>query len=274
MPTIACLWIYPVKSLGGVAVPLAAITPEGSLAGDREWVVVDDADRMVWQGQLPRMALLRVARGLGWLTIARPDGAALTLDAGHDGARRLVTQYRRVLEGVDAGDSAAAFLSDWLGRPCRLVRLGALAYRWPKANPLHVLSDLSLGALNDRLAATGGAPIAVERFRPNVLLTGLGAAFEEESMPMVDFGPAVIVMHWPCKRCQLPNISLEDAAVGVEPLRTVARMSLERPTARAASLGVYSHARGQHLAVGMTAAKVMTDADIRPRTPRRPATAS
>ncbi|MBJ3787074.1 MOSC N-terminal beta barrel domain-containing protein [Devosia sediminis] len=34
------LQIYPVRSIGGMSVPRAQITPAGSLAGDREWVVV------------------------------------------------------------------------------------------------------------------------------------------------------------------------------------------------------------------------------------------
>lgn len=269
MLTIAGLWIYPVKSLGGVAVTRAAISPEGSLAGDREWLVVDAEDRMVWQGDLPRMTLLRVGRGLGWLTIDAPDGTSLAIDAEHGGARRVVTQYRNSFEGVDAGDEAAAFLSAWLGTPCRLVRIGTLAYRWPKANPLHVLSDLSLQALNDRLAETGEGPLVVERFRPNVLLTGVGSAFDEETTSMIDFGSAAIILHWPCKRCVLPNISLIDGTVERQPLKTIARMSRERSTSRTASLGVYSHARGQHLAVGMTAKPRLGGTQPPSRTARR-----
>ena len=56
------LWVYPVKSLGGARVEQAAITAAGSLALDREWIVVDaTTDKMVWQGDIPRMTLVRVA---------------------------------------------------------------------------------------------------------------------------------------------------------------------------------------------------------------------
>jgi uncharacterized protein YcbX len=252
MLTIAGLWIYPVKSLGGVALDRVEITPHGSLRGDREWLVVDAEDRMLWQGDLPRMTLLRVGLTSEALSLARPDGAALSLDPNHDGAGRVVTQYGNSFNGTDAGDAAAQFLSDWLGRPVRLVRIGAEAHCWPKVNPVHMLSDLSLDALNARLVEAGHAPVTLARFRPNVLLAGGSTAFEEESRPLLDFGPATIRLREPATRCELPQISLTDASIGRQPLPTIARMSRERSTARKGSFGVYCQAQGNHLAIGMT----------------------
>lgn len=40
------IWIYPVRSLAGTAVPEAEVSPSG-LAGDRAWTVVGDDDRPV-----------------------------------------------------------------------------------------------------------------------------------------------------------------------------------------------------------------------------------
>ena len=63
MPTIFIRerWIYPVKSLGGVRVDEARITSAGSLALDREWIVVDARGKMVWQGDIARMTVVRVS---------------------------------------------------------------------------------------------------------------------------------------------------------------------------------------------------------------------
>lgn len=253
MLTIAGLWVYPIKSLGGVAVEEAAITPEGSLRGDREWLVVDEAGAMLWQGDLPRMALLRVEWTPGRLAAVRPDGAAVEVDPAHGGDARTVTQYGNRFDGVDAGDEAAAFLSHWLGRPVRLVRIAEAAHRWPKVNPLHVLSDLSLAALNARLGATGDEALPTGRFRPNVLLAGADAPFVEERMPVIDFGEARITLREPATRCELVNISLRDATRERQPLPMIGRMSRERPGARKGSFGVYSQAEGARLARGMTA---------------------
>jgi uncharacterized protein YcbX len=257
MLTIANLWIYPVKSAGGVPVDRAEVLPEGSLRFDREWLVVDRENRMQWQGDLPRMTLLRVTLGPDGLSIGRPDGGTVAVDPDHDGPSAQVTQYGNSFDGTDAGDDAAALLSDWLSQPVRLVRIGASAHRWPKVNPLHVLTDRSLEALNARLASKGEAPMELQRFRPNVFLTGATEPFEEEGLAGIDFGEAAIRLREPATRCELVNISLVDASEEREPLRTIAAMSRERATARRGSFGVYSQATGHHLRVGMTAAGIL-----------------
>ena len=124
------LWIYPVKSLGGVRVDAAAITSVGSLLSDREWIVVDDSQRMVWQGDMPKMTLVRVALDDTSLTLSLPGLADLTLRRDHGGAPASLTMYKNEINGIDAGDAAAAWLTEALGRPLRLVRIGDAAHRW------------------------------------------------------------------------------------------------------------------------------------------------
>ncbi len=124
------LWIYPVKSLGGVAVADAAITPAGSLVHDREWLVVDREGRMVWQGDIPLMTLVRVALDAHALSLSMDGTAPLRLPLDHGGPAVTVTMYKRDFPGIDAGDEAAAWLSTMLGQPLRLVRIGAAAHKW------------------------------------------------------------------------------------------------------------------------------------------------
>ena len=47
--------VYPVRSLGGTAVPAAEVTVRG-LAGDRAWTVLGDDDRVVRAKDVPAMA--------------------------------------------------------------------------------------------------------------------------------------------------------------------------------------------------------------------------
>jgi uncharacterized protein YcbX len=51
------LWLYPVKSLAGTAVPAAVVGPTG-LAGDRVWTVVDDDGSPVRAKDAPVLATL------------------------------------------------------------------------------------------------------------------------------------------------------------------------------------------------------------------------
>ncbi len=46
-PILSRIWIYPIKSLDGVSVDSAVITPGGSLAMDREFALVDEAGKFV-----------------------------------------------------------------------------------------------------------------------------------------------------------------------------------------------------------------------------------
>ena len=53
--TVEQIWIYPVRSLAGTAVPAAELTARG-LTGDRAWTVVGDDDRVVRAKDAPGMA--------------------------------------------------------------------------------------------------------------------------------------------------------------------------------------------------------------------------
>jgi uncharacterized protein YcbX len=246
------LWVYPVKSLGGVRVEQAAITPAGSLALDREWLVVDDQDRMVWQGDIPRMTLVRVTLDAEALTLSTAGMEPLRVSRDHAGEERTLTMYKRTFTGIDAGDAAADWLIRALGQPLRLVRIGDAAHRWDGLNPLHVVSDASVTALNEGLLEQGDDAIVPMRFRPNVILANGGSWLEEENA-VLDFGSASIRLREPCVRCELPNISLVDASRGKQPLKLIGRLSQNRTTARPASFGTYCAAEGATLRTGMTA---------------------
>ena len=102
------LWVYPVKSLGGARVEQAAITAAGSLALDREWIVVDaTTDKMVWQGDIPRMTLVRVALDDAALTLSTDGMEPLRVGREPAGEPRTLTMYKRTFTGIDAGDTAA-----------------------------------------------------------------------------------------------------------------------------------------------------------------------
>src|SRR5665647_1203843 len=60
MLTISELFIYPIKSLGGISVSSAKVTSRG-FEHDRRWMLVDSANRYITQRELPSMALLQVA---------------------------------------------------------------------------------------------------------------------------------------------------------------------------------------------------------------------
>lgn len=242
---IAEIRVYPIKSMGGVRLARAAVTAGGSLALDREWIVVDQRGHKLWQGDLPRMALTRCRLTDEAIVVSLPGMPDLRVPRDHGGPEAGVRMYGHDLPGIDAGDAAADWLAEAFGRPARLVRIGAGAHVWPGLNPVHAISRNSLDALNAALAAQGDAAVEAERFRPSLVLEAEGGeAFFEEHYSAIRFGAAELVFQEPCIRCELPNISRQDASRGRQPLKLIGGLSRGRATAAPASFGIYARFTG------------------------------
>jgi hypothetical protein len=85
------------------------------------------------------------------------------------------------------------------------------------AYPVLVISRASLEDLNRRLPA----PLRMNRFRPNLVVEGC-APFEEDRWRRIRVGEAILRLVKPCDRCATTTVEQETAAVGREPLRTLA----------------------------------------------------
>ena len=205
--TVAALFVYPVKSCRGIELQQARLTERG-IAHDREWLIVDASDRFITQ-------------------------PALAIEFGREGPRRSVTVWRDTLPAIDQGDTAARWLSQWIDAPVRLVRFdrdvkrmcnpdfagpSGAHHSFADGYPVLVLSQASLDELNRRL----DAPLPVDRFRPNLLLSGI-EAHDEDHLATIDAGPVRLKLVKPCTRCQITTTDQATAVVGIEPLPTLAQ---------------------------------------------------
>jgi uncharacterized protein len=229
--TLAGIYIYPVKSAAGIACNEAQLGPHG-LLHDREWMVVDAAGRFVTQRDEARLALLGTAIAGGRLLLSSPAGSGPALDLNHEGETRQVQVWRASVPAFDAGADAAQFVSDLLGRPLRLVRFDPRHRRLANQDwtaglevptlfsdgyPMLVLSQASIADL----AARVGHDLPVQRFRPNLLLGGVGAYAEDGAMEMV-LGNVRIALTKACTRCVITTIDhVSGERTGEEPLRTL-----------------------------------------------------
>ncbi|WP_323992271.1 MOSC N-terminal beta barrel domain-containing protein [Nguyenibacter sp. L1] len=242
--SVASLHVYPVKSLGGIAVADGWLGPCG-LQDDRRWVVTDPDGTFLTQRQIPSMALVSVAwsprpapDGAGGLVLSRPGHGALAVPVPPAGAaRHPVRVWRDTVPTVDAGQAAAGWLTAVLGRPCRLAYLHDVAAR--PADPDHappgsvvgfadgfavlVTTTESLAALNRDLPPPV-PPLPMNRFRPNIVLTG-APAWAEDEWRLLAVGQARILIVKPCSRCVMTTIDQHSADIPhpQEPLRTLAR---------------------------------------------------
>ncbi|TDC97059.1 MOSC N-terminal beta barrel domain-containing protein [Actinomadura sp. 7K507] len=215
---------YPLKSGGGTQLPSAELTARG-LPFDREFMLATPEGRFLSQRDLAQMALLRPSYDGEILTVNAPGVPALVHKADGDGEVRDVVVHRTECRGVDQGDEAAAWFSSLLDQDCRLVRFtghrstsrGGGELMFADGYPLLLISAESLADLNARL----DEPLPMDRFRPSLVVEGLGA-FGEDSARLLRIGEAVIETVKPCSRCVITTTDQRTAERGREPLRTLA----------------------------------------------------
>jgi uncharacterized protein YcbX len=248
---LAGLFIYPVKSAAGIACSEAELGPHG-LRHDREWMVVDAGGRFLTQRNEGRLALLRTAIAGGQLHLSTPQGAGPSLDLQHEGEVCEVQVWGARCQAFDAGREAAQFLSDWLGRPLRLVRFDTRRSRLANQDwtgerevptlfsdgfPMLVLSQASITDLAGRV----GHALPVQRFRPNLLL-GEVPAYAEDDAQLLAVGAARITLTKACTRCVITTIDHTcGESTGDEPLRTLRRYRFD-PALRGVVFGRNAYA--------------------------------
>ncbi|MEU7428313.1 MOSC N-terminal beta barrel domain-containing protein [Streptomyces sp. NPDC040750] len=278
MAHVVELICYPVKGCRGTFTQETLLTPAG-LAHDRSFMVVSEDGVYRTQRRHPRLALIQP-------TISQ-DGSRLTLGPAHTASghstlhlhvttsapRRDVDLFGTTFEGIDQGDEAAAWLSDFLGTASRLVRVppdhDRIAAGWipgtsgyADSTAVHLLSRASLTLLNRRMATEYGAPpLPMDRFRPNIVVDsdkaqGAGGddwadvPHTEDRARRIRINAAELGYAKLAVRCA---VTLVDQEAGIrggrEPLRTLARY--RRATNGGVVFGAkYSVVRPGKLSVG------------------------
>jgi uncharacterized protein YcbX len=230
---VASLHLYPVKACRGIALRTAAVERRG-LQLDRRFLVVDEEARFVTQRTEPRLALVDVAVGPDAsreIALSAPGAPSISVRLADVEPRRRVTVWRDDVEAADCGDPAAAWMSQWLGKPVRVVCMPDDVERavdpkygregdivgFADGYPLLIASASSLGDLNARLPE----PVGMDRFRPNVVVSG-SEPWAEDEWRRLRIGEVVVRVVKPCVRCTVTTIDPRTAERGVEPLRTLA----------------------------------------------------
>jgi hypothetical protein len=228
------LYRYPLKSAAGESLKETDLDALG-VVGDRRWMVVDAATgRFLTQRLLPQMSQLQArwqgteqlllnAPGMSELKVALPD---------QRGELRGVTIWRDSLQVPDAGEAAALWLSQLLGRVCRLVQVPAAYARqvdsayaevgdkvaFADGFPLLLIGQASL----DDLSARVGRPLEMLRFRPNLVVAG-SAPYAEDSWKRIRIGELEFRVAKGCSRCIMTTLDPQtgERSADREPLTTL-----------------------------------------------------
>lgn len=223
---------YPLKSGGGTSLNSAELGATG-LRFDREFMLANSEGRFLSQREYARMALLRPAYDGEILTVDVADPALAFSTLVHkpvdNGPVCDVTVHRSECQGVDQGDEAADWFSALLDADVRLMRFtghrptsrGGGEVAFADGYPLLVISEESLDDLNARLAERSSDPLPMNRFRPNLVISGLGP-YAEDQVRRLRVGETEIEMVKPCARCVITTTDQDTGERGREPLRTLA----------------------------------------------------
>ncbi|GIV83448.1 MAG: MOSC domain-containing protein [Candidatus Roseilinea sp.] len=228
---VSALYCYPIKSCQGHALD-ETMTDVRGIVGDRRMMIVDSHGEFITQRTMPRLALIEpVMNNDGSITLRAPNQPPASFVPSNAGPRVQVRVWRDVCGAIDQGEAVAAWLQNFLGMPARLVRIADDVVRRVDARyarrpsdqigfadgyPFLLISQASLDDLNARLAS----PVPMNRFRPNIVVSGCDA-FAEDHWRELRIGNIIFHVVKPCARCTIPTIDQDTAIAGREPLRTL-----------------------------------------------------
>jgi len=231
MLRISQLFIYPIKSLGGIELSSAKVTDRG-LEHDRRWMLIDEHNRFLSQREYAQMALLKVNIGANGLQVWHKHNPGDFIDIPFKpGSNKTgeFTIWDDTVNGQFVSDIADAWFSRMLNVPCRLVYMPDDTKRevnpkyakgkitsFSDAYPFMMVGQSSLDDLNSRLADQ----LPVNRFRPNMVFTG-GEPFEEDTMGHIRVNNIDFYGVKLCARCPIPTIDQDTITKSNEPTKTL-----------------------------------------------------
>lgn len=231
IPVVKSLHFYPVKSCKGTDLP-EAIVDERGIKHDRSWLIVTEGGLAVTQRDYAQLALVD-AQMLDDMNLrfSAPGKSELLVEARSDGAQKTVKVWDDTCEAIDQGEASSIWLSDFLGTKVSLVRMKNRFVRpvtseyatsadqqvgFADGFPFLLISQESLDDLNQKLEAS----VLMNRFRPNIVISGC-KAFSEDDWRSIRIGNVQFDIVKPCSRCVMVSIDQEDASLSKEPMRTL-----------------------------------------------------
>jgi len=229
---VSRLTVYPVKSFAGHVVDAFEVGVDGPV-GDRRWMVVDERGDTLTARKFPQMLGAQAEPVDGGLRLMEPSLGPLDVAEPVDGPVVAVTASR-LDSATDAGDDAAAWCSEIVGRRARLVWLDDTARRGMSEKhggtatdpislvdtaPLHVFSTASLR----QVSVWAEQSLDVRRFRPNVVVDGDLQPFAEDGWERFALGPVHVRFAEHTGRCVMTTVDPDTFVKGKEPLRALAR---------------------------------------------------
>lgn len=255
MITVSQLFIYPIKSLGGIELTSVEVGDRG-FTYDRRWMLVDENNQFMTQRDTPEMALLKTSFHKDSLQVTLKsnvlENILIPLTIGNQ-KRITVRIWDDTCDAIEPGDHFNEWFSDILRKKCTLVYMPDDSLRKVDGNyaaheeiiafsdgyPILLIGQASLDDLNSRLKEA----VPINRFRPNMVFIG-SRAFEEDEFVQFNIGALNFMGVKLCGRCVMTTIDQNKAIKNKEPLQTLS-------TYRQANNKIYFGQNLLHTGTGM-----------------------
>jgi uncharacterized protein YcbX len=261
------LYYYPVKSCAGIKTDELAYDKNGFLNDRRWAIVDEksslnscgqpkeqEALPVITSRKFPKMALIQPTcspNGNG-LLLEFPGMQPLPLKEWNESKAVSVELWTVCGQGKDCGDAAARWICAVLGaKGLRLVHFEPEVCSgrnprdeatwntiYPEGTSLGfadsvdcvIMNEKSLDDLRQRLPPTcamASSPVLVERFRPNIVVTGTSFAYEEDLWKHIQVGGNWLTMARHCNRCAVTMVDTSSGRAQIgEPLKTLRKYRL------------------------------------------------
>jgi uncharacterized protein len=220
---ISDLFIYPLKSARGIAIPSSDIDAFG-LPGDRRAMIVDPDGHFITQRELQGLARIDVRPEPAAFRLLMEGKPEIAVPPPQANRRMDVVVWKSLVSAAVADEDSNRRLSEWLGRDVKLVFFDGEAKRI--ANPewaggdtpvtfadgyqILVTTTGSLKALNADLEAHAEGSVGMERFRPNIVID-TDEAWPEDRWAAIEINGIRFDLVKPCARCIMTT---QDQATG------------------------------------------------------------
>ena len=233
---VSGLFIYPVKSLAGIALDSSRVDAMG-LHNDRRWMLVSPDGLFLSQRKVPRMALINTALDdQGQLTLSMKGKKDHTVPLVDNNSKtKRVRIWNDELDVPVVSEDSDAWFSSALGVECQLVYIPDNVVRqcdpdyakegdrtgFSDGFPMLLISEESLSDLNSHLKQKGEAAVEMRRFRPNIVVTGC-EPYAEDNWQVFKIADLQMRGVKPCSRCILTTVDPDKGErSGAEPLATL-----------------------------------------------------
>ncbi|WP_035669678.1 MOSC domain-containing protein [Flavobacterium sp. 83] len=228
---ISEIYIYPIKSLGGISCQ-SAKAEEMGFENDRRWMLIDENNQFISQREHPILSQFQ------------PQILEDTIEITYQGKKHTffineslnspisVPVWDDQSEVFEVNKTTSDWFSECLSFTCKLVKILEVGDRKHKSTALNVTFNVSLADgypyllvgsesldhLNEKLKDK----ITIARFRPNIVINS-SIAHEEDHFGIIKIGNVTFQNVKPCGRCIMVNNDPLKSIVLKEPLKTLSK---------------------------------------------------